>query len=92
MRTYLGTILPSVLRRHTSLCRLLEIAECVCTLHIDCLAAVFVLLPSFLIPRNHNKATSSQSLLHNVMVREKSINIFLFAVMNSYVSEFNCIR
>ena len=75
------------------LCRLLEIAESVSSLHIYRLMPSYILLPSCLIPWNRSNSTSFQSLLHDIMVREKSVLIiFLFAVRNSYVSEFYCIR
>ena len=86
-------IAPCRLASCVLLCRLLEIAESVSSLHIYRLMPSYILLPSCLIPWNRAKSTSFQSRLHDVMVREKSvIIIFLFAVRNSYVSEFYCIR
>lgn len=84
MRTYLMTVLQLSCCRLAScvMCRLREIAESVSSLHIYRLMPSYilplscaVLRPSFLIPWNHNKSTSSQSLLHDVMVREKSVII-----------------
>lgn len=54
------------------------------------LAAVLRLVPC-LIPWNRAKSASFQSLLHDVMVREKSV-IMLFCCKEFYVSEFYCIR
>lgn len=81
MRTYLMTVLQLSCCRLASwvMCRLREIAESVSSLHIYRLMPSYILLPSCascLIPWNHNKSTSSQSLLHDVMVREKRVIIF----------------
>ena len=97
---YDGRCLAAILR--LALCAVfLRSLRVVSSLHIYRHMPSYILLPScailascppsFLIPWNRNKSTSSQSLLHDIMVREKSV-IILFCCNEFYVSEFYCIR